>query len=81
MESYNTPMLKKAHEDIDHIYLDLFPKHGMEVRDGQIALCHNMLDTFADKRISLYHAGVGIGKTSAYIVAAVVWNKYQPCHA
>lgn len=81
MESYNTTMLEKAHADIDHIYLDLFPKHGMEVRDGQIALCHNMLDTFANKRISLCHAGVGIGKTSAYIVAAVVWNKYQPCDA
>ena len=81
MELSNTTMLEKAHADIDHIYFDIFPKHGMEVREGQIALCHKMLDAFADKRISLCHAGVGIGKTSAYIVAAVVWNKYQPCDA
>ena len=79
MELSNMTTLEKAHADIDHIYFDIFPKHGMEVREGQIALCHNMLDTFADKRISLCHAGVGIGKTSAYIVAAVVWNKYRPC--
>lgn len=79
MELSNTTMLEKAHADIDHIYFDILPKHGMEVREGQIALCHNMLDTFADKRISLCHAGVGIGKTSAYIVAAVVWSKYRPC--
>ena len=63
------------------MYSNIFPKHGMEVREGQIALCHNMLDAFADKRISLCHAGVGIGKTSAYIVAAVVWDKYRPCDA
>lgn len=81
MELSNMTTLEKAHADIDRIYFDRLPKHGMEVRDGQIALCHQMLDAFADKRISLCHAGVGIGKTSAYIIAAVVWNKYQPCDA
>lgn len=69
---------RKAHEEINCIYNDILPKYGMEVRDGQIELCHKMLDAFADKSISLCHAGVGIGKTSAYIVAAVVWDKYMP---
>ena len=81
MKLSNMTTLEKAHAEIDRIYFDIFPKHGMEVRDGQIALCHNMLNAFADKRISLCHAGVGVGKTSAYIVAAVVWNKYRPCDA
>lgn len=81
MELSNITTPEQAHTDIDHIFLDIFPMHGMEVRDGQIALCHQMLDAFAGKRISLCHAGVGVGKTSAYIVAAVVWNKYRPCNA
>lgn len=81
MELSNVTTLEQAHADIDNIFFDIFPMHGMEVRDGQIALCHNMLDTFSDKRISLCHAGVGVGKTSAYIIAAAVWNKYRPCDA
>ena len=81
MKLSNMTTLEKAHAEIDRIYFDIFSKHGMEVRDGQIALCHNMLNAFADKRISLCHAGVGVGKTSAYLVAAVVWNKYRPCDA
>ena len=81
MELSNMTTLEKAHAEIDRIYIDILPEYGMEVRDGQIALCHKMLDAFADKRISLCHAGVGVGKTSAYIVAAVVWNKYMPCDA
>lgn len=81
MELSNITMLEKAHAEIDHIFVDILPKHGMELREGQITLCHQMLNAFADKRISLCHAGVGIGKTSAYIVAAAVWNKYQPCDA
>lgn len=70
--------LHEAHAEIDRIYFDILPKHAMEVREGQIALCHTMLDAFADKNISLCHAGVGIGKTAAYLIAAVIWNKYQP---
>ena len=33
-----------AHHEIDHIFQDLFPGHGMTARPSQIELSHKMLD-------------------------------------
>ena len=33
-----------AHREIDHIFQDLFPSHGMTARPIQIELSHKMLD-------------------------------------
>ena len=33
-----------AHHEIDHIFQDLFPSHGMTARPSQIELSHKMLD-------------------------------------
>ena len=50
----------------------------MAVREEQIALCHEVLDTLYSKEISLCEAGVGIGKTLAYLVACVLWQMHRP---
>ena len=39
--------------------------------------CHEMLDTLLGERIALCDAGVGIGKTYAYLVACVLLRKYS----
>lgn len=66
-----------AHNEIDHIFQDLLPVHGMTVRREQIALSHRMLDAMLDKRIALCDAGTGIGKTYAYLVAGTVFLRFR----
>ena len=62
--------LEQAHQETEHIFRGLLPRQGMAVREGQISLCHTMLDTLFQKKISLCDAGVGIGKTYAYLMPA-----------
>ena len=42
----------------EKIFRDILPRHGMAVREEQIALCHEVLDTLYNKEISLCEAGV-----------------------
>lgn len=43
MEKYN--YRKDPHQDIDHVFRDLLPAHGMVERPAQVELSHQMLDT------------------------------------
>ena len=62
---------QKAHEQIDYIFSEILPVHGMAERREQIALSHRMLDAMLDGGIALCDAGTGIGKTYAYLVAGM----------
>ena len=47
------PNRQIAHQEIDHIFQDLFPRHDMVARPGQIELSHKMLDAmtvYKDRR-------------------------------
>ena len=70
--------MEKAHAQTEHIFRDLFPAHGLTVRPAQIELCHEMIDAMFLGRIPLCDAGVGIGKTHAYLVARLLWQKHRP---
>lgn len=50
----------------------------MTVREGQIRLCHTMLDALFGRDVALCDAGVGLGKTYAYLVACVLWQLQRP---
>lgn len=52
---------KKAHEEIEYIFRELLPRHGLNVRKEQLWLSHEMLDTLWGKQIALCDAGVGDG--------------------
>lgn len=67
----------KAHNDIDKIFMNILPEHGMTERKEQIKLAHAMLDNMFDGGIALSDAGTGIGKTYAYLVAGVVFSKHR----
>ena len=69
---------ERAHRQAEHIFRNLLPAHGMAVREGQIVLCHAMLDALFNKEVLLCEAGVGIGKTLAYLVACVLWQQQRP---
>ena len=71
---------EKAHAMVDHIFRVLLPEHGLMIREAQIMLCHEMLDTLFEGKIALCDAGVGIGKTHAYLTACLLWQRFRPVH-
>ena len=73
---YRKEYLKRAHREIDTIFRVLFPNMDGS-KEEQILLCHEMLDNLLGRNIALCDAGVGIGKTYAYLVACVLMRKYS----
>ena len=65
---------------VEHIFRALLPEHGLMIREEQIMLCHEMLDTLFEGKIALCDAGVGIGKTHAYLAACLLWQRFRPVH-
>ena len=74
---YKVEYQKRAHQEVEKIFRVLFLEQGLAVREEQIRLCHEMLDTLLGGQIALCDAGVGIGKTYAYLVASVLLRKYS----
>ena len=77
MQTYPTGYAE-SHRMVEQIFREILPRRGMAVREEQIALCHEVLDTLYNKEISLCEAGVGIGKTLAYLVACILWQMHRP---
>ena len=77
MQTYPTGYAE-SHRMAEKIFREILPRHGMAVREEQIALCHEVLDTLYNKEISLCEAGVGTGKTLAYLVACILWQMHRP---
>lgn len=59
-------------EMIDVIFREIFPKHGFLVREDQVSLSKHMYENMKDGRIAISDIAVGLGKTHAYLVAAIV---------
>ena len=74
---YKNEYQKRAHGEVEQIFRELLPEAGLHVREEQIRLCHEMLDALMKNEITLCDAGVGIGKTYAYLVACVLLRKYS----
>lgn len=74
----NHSLKEQAHEEIERIFRILLPQNGLAVREEQITLCHAMLDTLLKNNIALCDAGVGIGKTYAYLTACILLRKFAP---
>lgn len=47
---------KEPHQNIDHVFRDLLPAHGMVERPAQVELSHQMLDTMLNNSIALCDA-------------------------
>ena len=67
-----------AHQMVETIFRQQLPARGMAVRAEQIELCHTMLDALYNKEVALCDAGVGLGKTYAYLVACLLWQSQRP---
>ena len=78
---YKNEYQKRAHGEVEQIFRELLPKAGLHVREEQIRLCHEMLDALMKNEITLCDAGVGIGKTYAYLTACILMRKYSVLHS
>lgn len=78
---YKNEYQKKAHQEVEIIFRDILPENGLCVREEQIRLCHEMLEALLKNEITLCDAGVGIGKTYAYLVACILMRKYSVLHS
>jgi ATP-dependent DNA helicase DinG len=54
------------------IFEDILPKYGYVIRQGQVELAKEMVTSLINCNISICEAELGIGKTHAYIVAAIL---------
>ena len=77
---YKNEYQKRAHGEVERIFRELLPEVGLHVREEQIRLCHEMLDALMKNEITLCDAGVGIGKTYAYLTACILMRKYSVLH-
>ena len=67
-----------AHAHAERLFRQLLPACALTVREGQIKLCHAMLDALYNKEVALCDAGVGLGKTYAYLLACILWQLQRP---
>ena len=70
--------MQKQYDMVDNIFKDILPQEDFNIRDNQIKLCKHICDVLNDRNISLSEAGVGIGKTYAYIIACIVNKHFRP---
>lgn len=66
----------RARELLNHIFCSILPEHGMALRENQLSLAHSMLEAMEMGKVALCEAEVGIGKTHAYILAAVLYRLF-----
>lgn len=64
-------------ELIDYIFRNVFVKHGYAIREDQIRLSKKIYEGIGKKKIFICEAGVGLGKTYAYLTAALVDRIYR----
>lgn len=43
--------LEQAHQEADHLFRNLLLQQGMAVREGQVSLCHTMLDALFRRKL------------------------------
>ena len=49
MQTYPTGYAE-SHRIAEQIFREILPRHGMAVREEQIALCHEILDTLYNRK-------------------------------
>ncbi|BCN31646.1 ATP-dependent DNA helicase [Anaeromicropila herbilytica] len=68
---------EKLVEWIGDVLYDLLPEHGYEIRDEQIFTAFQIADAFCGKKTHLAEAGLGTGKTFAYLLSAIPYARFR----
>ena len=67
----------RASELLAHIFYDILPEYGLVLRENQLSLSLVMLEAMEKEKVALCEAGVGTGKTHAYLIAAVIYHLFH----
>lgn len=67
---------EKLVEWIGDVLYDILPEYGYEVRDEQIFTAFQIADAMCNKEVHLAEAGLGTGKTFAYLLSAIPYARY-----
>lgn len=67
----------KLVEWIGDVFYDILPEHGYEIRDEQIYTAFQLADALCNKKTHLAEAGLGTGKTFAYLLSAIAYARLQ----
>ncbi len=62
---------------IGDVLYDILPEHGYEVREEQIYTAFQLADAICDGKIHLAEAGLGTGKTIAYLLSAIAYARFS----
>ncbi|OPX86703.1 MAG: hypothetical protein A4E53_02735 [Pelotomaculum sp. PtaB.Bin104] len=60
---------------IGHVFYDVLPKHGYEIREEQIFTAYQLADAVGKHKIHFAEAGPGTGKTFAYLLSAIAYAR------
>ncbi|MEG6617007.1 ATP-dependent DNA helicase [Peptococcaceae bacterium 1198_IL3148] len=77
MSSKQQDFSAKLNNWIGDVFYDILPQHGYEIRDEQIYTAFQIADDVAKGRVHLAEAGVGTGKTFAYLLSAIAYARYK----
>lgn len=66
----------KLVEWVGDVLYDILPEYGYEVRDEQIFTAFQMADAICEKKVHLAEAGLGTGKTFAYLLSAIAYARF-----
>ena len=67
----------KLGEWIGDVFYDILPEHGYEVREEQIYTAFQLADAMCNKKVHLAEAGLGTGKTFAYLLPAIAYARFS----
>ena len=62
---------------IGDVFYDILPEHGYEVREEQIYTAFQLADAICNKKVHLAEAGLGTGKTIAYLLSAIAYARFS----
>ncbi|MDO5292866.1 MAG: ATP-dependent DNA helicase [bacterium] len=66
----------KLVEWVGDVLYDILPEYGYEVRDEQIFTAFQVADAICKKEVHLAEAGLGTGKTFAYLLSAIPYARF-----
>ena len=75
---YKVEYQKRAHQEVEKIFRVLLPEQGLAVREEQIRLCHEMLDTLLGERIALCEQRPVVVSTSSIALQKAIVTEYIP---
>jgi Rad3-related DNA helicases len=67
----------KLSDWIGDVFYDILPEHGYEVREEQIYTAFQLADAICNKKVHLAEAGLGTGKTIAYLLSAIAYARFS----